>query len=223
MSLSSGAKLIILLVLCVVLYFIVKHASTEKMENIGNQHLSNDPNEFVDHDSTYESVSHDALSEESYRKKMTSPHAAKAGEKREAHHAAGNRGGDSAELDKFFEGNHPHDNKGGEAGNDNNFAAYLPGSGGEKLSDKDKFNPTSLLPQEKNGDWFDDPHESTSVTSPHLINIYRPIGITTNYSSLKNPSHDIRGTIANPKQDVSPWLNSSYEPDTNIRNQSLIA
>lgn len=219
MLLSNGAKFIILLVLCAVLYLIMRRSS-EPMVNIGNQPVSGDLDEYVDHDSVYDESHSEGLSEEGYRKKMTSPHAAKAGETKESHYSSKNRGGDSSELDKFFEGNHPHDNNAAVSGNDNNFAAYLPGNG-EKLSDKDKFNPASLLPQEKNGEWFDDPHESTNVTSPHLINIYRPVGINTIYSTMKNPSHDIRGTIANPKQDVSPWLNSSYEPDTNIRNQSL--
>ena len=70
-------------------------------------------------------------------------------------------------------------------------------------------------------DWFQDPYESTSVKNTHLINIYRPVGVNTIQTTLKNPSHDIRGSPPNPKYAVSPWQNSSYEPDTNLRNQSL--
>ena len=43
------------------------------------------------------------------------------------------------------------------------------------------------------------------------------IGVNTVGQSLKNASYDIRGTIANPKFAVSPWNNSTYEPDTNIK------
>ena len=35
--------------------------------------------------------------------------------------------------------------------------------------------------------------------------------------SLKNPTYDFRGTIANPKYNVSPWMNSTYEPDYNVK------
>ena len=41
--------------------------------------------------------------------------------------------------------------------------------------------------------------------------------INTVGQSLKNGSHDIRGTIPNPKFSVSPWNNSTYEPDYNIK------
>jgi len=90
------------------------------------------------------------------------------------------------------------------------------------MKDVDKFNAESLLPREKNKDWFDDVYDSTSVKNAHLINIYKPIGVNTVASSLKNPSHDIRGDATpNPKFAISPWMNSSIEPDSNIRNQAL--
>jgi hypothetical protein len=36
--------------------------------------------------------------------------------------------------------------------------------------------------------------------------------------SMKNPSYDIRGNIPCPKIVVSPFMNSSYDPDTNLRS-----
>lgn len=140
-------------------------------------------------------------------------------------YADGKRGESRAsELDKFFEGGHPLEEKVGFTQNDRNddiqYANYVPGKQ-RKMRDVDKFNAEALLPKEKNKDWFDDPYESTSVKNTHLINIYRPIGINTISTTLKNPSHDIRGTVPNPKFVISPFLNSSYEPDTNLRNQSL--
>lgn len=137
----------------------------------------------------------------------------------------GKRGNRASDLDKFFEGGHPLDEKVGFDKNDQNekdiqYANYVPGKQ-RKMRDVDKFNAEALLPKEKHKDWFDDPYESTSVKNTHLINIYRPIGINTISTTLKNASHDIRGTPSNPKFSTSPWLNSSYEPDTNLRNQSL--
>ncbi len=114
---------------------------------------------------------------------------------------------------KTYNGFVPRDETGG------NMATYVPGVKKE-LSELDKFNAEDLLPNEKNNDWWEDV-QTTTVKNRHLINIYRPVGINTIQSSLKNPSYDIRGTPPNPKTFVSPWNQSSYEPDINIKNQSL--
>lgn len=136
----------------------------------------------------------------------------------------GKRGGKASDLDQFFEDGHPLDKKVGfqrnEGSEDVQFANYVPGKS-RKMRDVDKFNAEALLPKESNKDWWSDPYSSTSVKNTHLINIYRPIGVNTIQTTLKNPSHDIRGSPPNPKYAVSPWQNSSYEPDTNLRNQSL--
>jgi len=69
-------------------------------------------------------------------------------------------------------------------------------------------------------EWFDDPYVPPNVKNNHLINIYRPVGVNTIQPS-SNPSHDISGTPPKPKLAVSPWQNPSYEPDMDIKNQSL--
>ncbi|ATZ80503.1 hypothetical protein BMW23_0451 [Bodo saltans virus] len=128
-----------------------------------------------------------------------------------SNYADGKRGGNISDVDQFF-------TNGKDQGE--NYARYVPGKQ-RKETDADKFNSEALLPQENNKDWFDDPYEATSVKNTHLINIYRPIGVDTISTTLKNPSRDIRGAPMVPKYAVSPWGNSSWEPDTNIRNQSL--
>lgn len=137
-----------------------------------------------------------------------------AGENKTSQYSKNNRSGDLTELDKFFDGNT------GEADN-SMFASYKSTDNGAKMTDKDKFDASALLPVEKNKEWFDDPYEETSVKNVHLINIHRPVGVNTIQSSLKNPSHDLRGTIPNPKFVVSPWQNSSIEPD--MRGNRLCA
>lgn len=82
----------------------------------------------------------------------------------------------------------------------------------EDLYDVDKY-----LPQEVNDDWFEVQPEPVSVKNRHLINITKPIGVNTIGTSLRNASHDIRGTPATPKFVVSPWLQSSIEVDTNLK------
>lgn len=82
----------------------------------------------------------------------------------------------------------------------------------EELFDSDKY-----LPQEVNDDWFEVTKDPISVKNRHLINITKPIGVNTIGTSMKNASHDIRSAPACPKTVVSPFLNSSIEPDTNIK------
>jgi hypothetical protein len=82
---------------------------------------------------------------------------------------------------------------------------------------EDLFDVDKYLPQEVNDDWFEVQPEPISVKNRHLINITKPIGINTIGTSLKNASWDLRGNPACPKYVVSPWLQSSIEPDTNLK------
>ena len=82
---------------------------------------------------------------------------------------------------------------------------------------EDLFDADKYLPQEVNDDWFEVQQEPISVKNRHLVNITKPIGVDTIGSSKKNSSHDIRGAPANPKYVVGPWLQSSIEPDTNLK------
>lgn len=59
-----------------------------------------------------------------------------------------------------------------------------------------------------------------SKKNRHLILVTKPIGINTVGSSLRNACHDLRGNPSCPKIVVSPWLQSSIEPDMNIKELS---
>jgi hypothetical protein len=158
-------------------------------------------------------------------KKFRTRNSSKNGEFSNSNYVDGKRGGRASDLDKFFEDGHPLDEKVGFQKNESNvgdvqYANYIPGKQ-RKMRDVDKFNADAMLPKEKHKDWFDDPYESTSVKNTHLINIYRPIGINTIQTTLKNANRQLRADPACPKYAISPFLNSSVEPDTNIRSQSL--
>jgi hypothetical protein len=86
-----------------------------------------------------------------------------------------------------------------------------------KYTTDELFNDDKLLPQEVNKDWFETMPDPIKVKNRHLININKPFGTDTIGSSLKNASHDIRGNIPAPKFVVSPFLNSSIEPDLNTK------
>jgi len=82
-----------------------------------------------------------------------------------------------------------------------------------------KYNSDDFLPKEVIEGAFEDFSQAKyNLDNNNLINTDRyVIGINTVGQSLKNGSHDIRGTIPNPKFSVSPWNNSTYEPDYNIK------
>jgi hypothetical protein len=83
-----------------------------------------------------------------------------------------------------------------------------------------EYDSAQYLPKEINDEWFetDFTQAKYNLNDDKLINTNRYIiGVNTVGQSLKNPSYDIRGTIPNPKYTVSPWMNSTYEPDTNIK------
>lgn len=86
---------------------------------------------------------------------------------------------------------------------------------------KDSFNVKDFLPQEIREEWFqtDLTNAKGEVDQAALIDISKFCqGVDTVGQSLKNPSYDLRGNIPNPKIIVSPFLNSSYDPDTNIKS-----
>ena len=93
-----------------------------------------------------------------------------------------------------------------------------PCGSGKECSPEDLFNVDKMLPQEVNDDWFDVQPEPVSVKNSRLINVTKPIGVNTIGSSLRNASHDLRGPEECPKFTVSPWLQSSIEPDHNLRS-----
>ena len=101
-------------------------------------------------------------------------------------------------------------NKGGDS--------YAPVSLGNKKKQtaKDIYNLDNFLPKQVNEDWFDNVPEPISVKNRYLINISKQVGVNTIGSSHKNASWDLRGEVYCPKFVVSPWMQSSIEPDTSL-------
>lgn len=91
--------------------------------------------------------------------------------------------------------------------------------GNNKGSESDKYDLNGFLPQEEEKDWFET-IETVDVKNSHLINIYKPIGVNTIGSCQKNATYDLRGTdkAVCPKFVVSPWMQSSIEPDRSMKS-----
>jgi len=132
------------------------------------------------------------------------------------------RGGYSPQIDKFFENTNPM--IGPEQSirpNDDSGSTFfeVPQEGNAKMTDEEKFNISNLMPTEVNKDWFED--VQGSVKTSHLLNVYRPVGVNTVQSSLQNAYRDYRGEPTITKNMVGPWMQSSIEPDNNIKAGAL--
>jgi hypothetical protein len=83
--------------------------------------------------------------------------------------------------------------------------------------DPDMYDPDNLLPQEEDADWFEVIDKPINLKG-RLLRLENPLGINTINESLKIPNLDLRPSPPCPKMNVSPWLNSTVEPDTNIKS-----
>lgn len=82
---------------------------------------------------------------------------------------------------------------------------------------EDLYDIENYLPQEQNDAWWESLDQNIPIKDRHLININKPIGINTIGNSLKNASYDLRGAPSCPKFAITPFNNSSIDPDINIR------
>lgn len=229
MPLSGNQKLLILVVVVVVILYLVymqkEGAETVSASGVPAVVVASEPVVQAQAQPTVSSVivPDETLKQSETDKllldKMTTKNTATGGEYKKISYAEGNRDSSSKNLDDFFEQGNPL--------SDNENAAFLPNDTGagyasysgkprKELSDDEKFNASALLPKEEKQDWFEDVTPQ-KIKNRHLINIYRPIGVNTVITSRKNGSLDLRGNPVNPKTFVSPFLNSSIEPDVNAR------
>ena len=226
-NLTGNQKLAILAVVVIVILYLIYMqregaenvqtsktvGSTSDVHSTDTQSVETRSVETKSVDSAVSDVDQDLIN------KMTGPNAAKDGKEKVVNFRDGERGGFSPNLDQFFEEGNPL-NASENADflpndPDNNFASYA-GKPRKELSEEEKFNASELLPKEERQDWFEDVTPQ-KIKNRHLINIYRPIGVNTVITSRKNGSLDIRGNPVNPKTFVSPFLNSSIDPDVNAR------
>ena len=83
----------------------------------------------------------------------------------------------------------------------------------------DQFDAQKMLPKVIEKGWFDvDPLMCTKkIKGTSLIHPKMHMGVNTTGSSHKYSSHDPRGDVPIPKQNIGPFRNSTIEPDTNIK------
>jgi len=168
------------------------------------------------------------------KKKMKTRDSAKDGEYKRSSYSGNKRGNiGPSSWENYFDKNSSVI-AGGNTGDNNNF---LPSSASDdnqsfalfkskgrdtcgsnqNCEPEDLFDIDRYLPQEVNDDWFEVVPEPISVKNRNLVNIVKNIGLGTLGNAKRNTSYDIRGAPACPKYATSPWLNSSIEPDANLK------
>ena len=87
---------------------------------------------------------------------------------------------------------------------------------------KDQLTPTDLLPQDANSKWAQvNPSGQGSVGDQNFLNAGFHVGVNTVGQTLRNANLQLRSEPPNPQMQVSPWMNTSMEPDTNRRAMEI--
>jgi len=81
---------------------------------------------------------------------------------------------------------------------------------------KDKLTADDLLPKDSNSKWAQvNPAGQGDIRDQNFLNAGFLIGINTVGQSLKNPNLQLRSEPPNPQLKVSPWNQSTIDPDLN--------
>ena len=93
----------------------------------------------------------------------------------------------------------------------------MPFAGAEKPANcypKNQLAPTELLPNDPNSKWAQvNPMGAGDIAGKNFLNAGAQIGVNTIGQSNRNASWDLRAAPANPQVNVSPWMQSTIEPD----------
>jgi hypothetical protein len=99
---------------------------------------------------------------------------------------------------------------------------FIPDKKFEKVMPPESRNALTsdqLLPREENKDWFQVPNSKFNLMQAVDLEVPEiKIGIDTVGQSRKNATYDLRTAPSCPKFAVSPWSNSTIEPDYNTKS-----
>ena len=83
----------------------------------------------------------------------------------------------------------------------------------ENCLNKATLNPNELLPKDQN-EWGElNPSQNSDFKDMNLLDAGHHIGVDSVGSALRNANLQLRSEPPNPQTQVSPWLNSTIEPD----------
>ncbi len=94
--------------------------------------------------------------------------------------------------------------------------AQIMGMGGDQLSAQD------LLPQDKSSTWASvNPEGQGTLDGKNFLQAGYHIGINTVGQTLRNANLQLRSEPPNPQVQVSPWLQTTIEPDVSRRPMEI--
>jgi hypothetical protein len=89
----------------------------------------------------------------------------------------------------------------------------------EVKAKQEQLTSDKLLPGKSEKKWFENPDVGIKIEDANLLSdAIQKVGVDTVGQTRKNPSYDIRGTVPCPKFQISPWNNSTTEPDYNLKS-----
>lgn len=98
-------------------------------------------------------------------------------------------------------------------------------TGNEKPGDcfpKDQLTPDELLPGDVNSKWAQvNPAGQGELGDQNFLNAGFHVGVNTVGQTLRNANLQLRSEPPNPQVKVSPWLQSTIEPDSNRKPMEI--
>jgi len=87
---------------------------------------------------------------------------------------------------------------------------------------KDQLTPADLLPSDANSKWAEvNPAGQGELGDQNFLEAGYHVGVNTVGQTLRNANLQLRSEPPNPQVKVSPWLQSTIEPDTNRKPMEI--
>ena len=126
--------------------------------------------------------------------------------------------------EKFYGGNTINDAVNAEVmpsdGNDSKFSSVEQSTaltGNQRPKDcfpKDQLTPAELLPGDANSTWAQvNPAGQGELGDQNFLQAGHHVGVNTVGQTLRNANMQLRSEPPNPQVNVSPWMNSTINPD----------
>ena len=79
---------------------------------------------------------------------------------------------------------------------------------------REQLNPSDLLPHDPNSTWAQvNPTGAGDIQGKNFLSAGALVGVNTVGQSLRNANYQLRAEPPNPQVQISPWLQSTIEPD----------
>jgi hypothetical protein len=82
---------------------------------------------------------------------------------------------------------------------------------------REQMNPAELLPHDVNSQWAAVNPAAGDLQGKNFLSAGALVGVNTIGQSLRNANYQLRAEPPNPQMNVSPWLQSTIEPDLSRR------